>query len=138
MVHFRIEFVIRFPNPYAVYLHDTPHKDLFSSDQRATSSGCIRVENPLELVRLLFNDPKNWSAAAINAKLTTTVTENVTLPTRVPLLLAYWTIDVTDDGRVTFKPDVYGHDAALLKALNAPARATAARVPAPPSINASP
>lgn len=112
--------VIRFPNPYAVYLHDTPHKDLFSSDQRATSSGCIRVENPLELVRLLFNDPTKWSAAAIATKLTTTITENVTLPAKVPLLLAYWTVDVTDDGRVTFKSDIYGHDAALLKALDMP------------------
>ena len=115
--------VIRFPNPYAVYLHDTPHKDLFSSGQRATSSGCIRVENPLQLVQLLFNDPVKWSAAAIAAKLQTTTTENVTLPTKVPLLLAYWTVDLTDDGRVTFKTDVYGHDAAVLQALNAPAPA---------------
>jgi len=115
--------VIRFPNPYAVYLHDTPHKDLFSSEQRATSSGCIRVENPLQLVQLLFNDPVKWSAAAIAAKLQTTTTENVTLPTKVPLLLAYWTVDLTDDGRLTFKTDVYGHDAALLQALDAPAPA---------------
>lgn len=111
---------IRFPNPYAVYLHDTPHKSLFSSDQRATSSGCIRVENPLRLVQLLFNDPVKWSAAAIDAKLQTTTTENVSLPNKVPLLLAYWTVDLTDDGRVTFKSDVYGRDAALLKALDAP------------------
>lgn len=111
--------VIRFPNPYAVYLHDTPHKDLFSSEQRATSSGCIRVENPLQLVQLLFDDPVKWSASAIAAKLQTTTTENVTLPTRVPLLLAYWTVDLTDDGRITFKTDVYGHDAALLQALDA-------------------
>jgi len=64
-----------------------------------------------------------WSAAAIAAKLQTTTTENVTLPTKVPLLLAYWTVDLTDDGRVTFKTDVYGHDAAVLQALNAPAPA---------------
>lgn len=112
--------VIRFPNPYAVYLHDTPHKDLFSSEQRATSSGCIRVENPLQLVQMLFNDPVNWSAAAIDAKLQTTTTENVTLPTKVPLLLAYWTVDLNDDGRITYKNDVYGHDAALLGALDTP------------------
>ena len=111
--------VIRFPNPYAVYMHDTPHKDLFSSEQRATSSGCIRVENPLQLVQLLFNDPVKWSDAAIAAKLQTTTTENVTLPAQVPLLLAYWTVDLTDDGRITFKTDVYGHDAALLQALDA-------------------
>lgn len=112
--------VIRFPNPFAVYLHDTPHKNLFRSDQRATSSGCIRVENPLQLVQLLFNDPVKWSAAAIDAKLQTTTTENVSLPTKVPLLLAYWTVDLTDDGRMTFKSDVYGRDAALLSALAAP------------------
>ena len=38
-----------FPNPYFVYLHDTPHKELFEKDERAFSSGCIRVERPLEL-----------------------------------------------------------------------------------------
>lgn len=119
--------MIRFPHPYAVYLHDTPHKSLFSSEQRATSSGCIRVENTLQLVQLLFNDPVKWSAAAIAIKLQTTTTENVTLPTRVPLLLAYWPVDLTDDGRVTFKSDVYGRDASLLQALHAPVPALADR-----------
>lgn len=114
------QVVIRFPNDYAVYLHDTPHRDLFAQSRRATSSGCIRVENPLQLVELLFNDPIRWSAAAIQAKLANGKTENISLPVKVPVLLAYWTVDLSDDGRVAFKPDVYGHDYAVLRALNLP------------------
>jgi murein L,D-transpeptidase YcbB/YkuD len=114
------QVVIRFPNDYSIYLHDTPHRDLFAQSRRATSSGCIRVENPLQLVELLFNDPVHWNSAAIQAQLATGKTENITLPVKVPVLLAYWTVDLSNDGRVTFKPDVYGHDLAVLRALNLP------------------
>lgn len=112
------QVVIRFPNEYSIYLHDTPHRDLFAQSRRATSSGCIRVENPLQLVELLFNDPVHWNSAAIQAQLATGKTENISLPVKVPVLLAYWTVDLSVDGRVTFKPDVYGHDLAVLRALN--------------------
>ncbi|MFW0753971.1 L,D-transpeptidase family protein [Pseudomonas sp. H11T01] len=114
------QVVIRFPNDYSIYLHDTPHRDLFAQSRRATSSGCIRVENPLQLVELLFNDPIRWNSAAIQAQLANGKTENITLPVKVPVLLAYWTVDLSIDGRVTFKPDVYGHDLAVLRALNLP------------------
>ena len=109
--------VIRFPNPYSIFLHDTPHRDLFSNDQRAFSSGCIRVERPLELVELLFNDPEKWNRAAIDRLIATGETKNVNLPKSVPLLLAYWTVDLLKDG-VGFKPDIYNLDPAVLKSLN--------------------
>ncbi|VVO43067.1 L,D-transpeptidase family protein [Pseudomonas fluorescens] len=114
------QVVIRFPNEYAIYLHDTPHRELFAQSRRATSSGCIRVENPLQLVELLFNDPVRWNSAAIQAQLASGKTENIRLPVKVPVLLAYWTVDLKEDGRVAFKPDVYGHDLAVLRALNLP------------------
>lgn len=114
------QVVIRFPNDYAIYLHDTPHRDLFAQSRRATSSGCIRVENPLQLVELLFNDPVHWNTAAIQAQLANGKTENITLPVKVPVLLAYWTVDLSLDGRVSFKPDVYGYDSTVLRALNLP------------------
>lgn len=114
------QVVIRFPNPYAIYLHDTPHRELFNQNRRATSSGCIRVENPLQLVELLFNDPVRWNAAAIQEQLATGVTTNINLPVKVPVLLAYWTVDLQDDARLSFKPDVYGHDRVVLQALNRP------------------
>lgn len=111
---------IRFPNRYAVYLHDTPHRELFSNKQRAFSSGCIRVERPFELVELLFNDAQKWHRDAIDAFIAEGKTRNVNLPKPVPIFLEYWTVDLYSDGRVGFKPDIYQRDAALLKALNAP------------------
>ncbi|UVL42419.1 L,D-transpeptidase family protein [Pseudomonas sp. B21-040] len=114
------QVVIRFPNDYAIYLHDTPHRELFAKTVRATSSGCIRVENPLQLVELLFNDPVKWNSAGIQKQLANGKTENVMLPVKVPVLLAYWTVDLESDGRVAFKPDVYGYDAPVLQALNRP------------------
>jgi L,D-transpeptidase YcbB len=110
--------VIRFPNDYAVYLHDTPHQELFTNPQRANSSGCIRVERPRELVELLLDDPVRWNRAAIDRAIDTGKTQTVTLGKPVPLLLAYWTVDLRDGYRIGFRPDIYGRDAPLLAALN--------------------
>ena len=116
------QVVIRFPNDYAIYLHDTPHRELFAKTVRATSSGCIRVENPLQLVELLFNDPVRWNSAGIQKQLSNGRTENIRLPVKVPVLLAYWTVDLNSDGRVTFKPDVYDYDSTVLRSLNQPVK----------------
>lgn len=110
--------VIRFPNSHAVYLHDTPHQKLFNKSQRAFSSGCIRVERALELVELLLAETPSWDAAAIAKSLATGKTRNVTLAKRVPILLAYWTVDAVSETQIAFKPDIYARDAIVLKALN--------------------
>jgi L,D-transpeptidase YcbB len=109
---------INFPNPYLVYLHDTPTRSLFDRSQRTFSSGCIRIERPLELVELLLADPEKWNAEAIRAAVDTGTTRTVTLTRKVPVLLIYWTADADAEGRVVFKRDVYGRDARLLRALN--------------------
>ena len=114
------QVVIRFPNPFSVYLHDTPHRDLFEKAKRDTSSGCIRVEHPLELVELLFNDAQKWNRQAIDQRIDAKTTQNVTLPAAVPVLIAYWTVDIGDDGKLAYKPDVYDRDGALLAALDKP------------------
>lgn len=111
---------INFPNAHLVYLHDTPSKSLFDKDERAFSSGCIRVQKPLGLVELLLNDPKKWSRASIDAVLKTPTTRTVRLKNPVPVLLMYWTIDPTANGHPTFKRDPYSRDAPLLQALDAP------------------
>ena len=109
---------INFPNPYLVYLHDTPARSLFDRSQRTFSSGCIRIERPLELVELLLADPSRWDAAAIRAAVDAGTTRTVTLPRQVPVLLIYWTADADPDGRVVFKRDVYRRDPRLLRALD--------------------
>ncbi|MCW8277197.1 L,D-transpeptidase family protein [Pseudomonas sp. PCH199] len=123
------QVVIRFPNDYAIYLHDTPHRELFAKSMRATSSGCIRVENPLQLVELLFNDPVRWNSEGIQKQLANGKTENIRLPVRVPVLLAYWTVDLSKEGRVTFKPDVYGYDTPVLRQLDLPSKLPALQLP---------
>lgn len=115
------QMVIRFPNDYAIYLHDTPHQGLFGKDERATSSGCIRVERILELAELLLDDPNKWSQSGIQTELANGKTQNISLKTQVPILLAYWTVDITDSG-VNFRPDIYDRDAGILKALGASQR----------------
>lgn len=112
--------VLRFPNPYSVFMHDTPHQELFASSRRAFSSGCIRVERVLELVELLLDDPLRWSRAAIDAVIATGKTLEMRLDKPMPLLVAYWTVDVDADGRPAFKPDLYARDAALIAALDQP------------------
>lgn len=108
---------IRFPNPYSVYMHDTPHQELFAREQRAFSSGCIRVERPRELAVLLLDDPQ-WDRAALDRAIDTNQTRTVSLKRPVPLLLAYWTVELHDDGTLGFRPDIYRRDAALLAALD--------------------
>ncbi|MDA5195128.1 L,D-transpeptidase family protein [Govanella unica] len=112
------QVAIRFPNPYAVYLHDTPHQELFGKAQRDFSSGCIRTEQPFELVYLLFNASDVASKAVIDDAVKTGKTQTRTLPKPVPLMLIYWTVNIEDDGRITFKPDIYDRDPAVLAALN--------------------
>ena len=112
--------VIRFPNDYAVYMHDTPHQELFANQQRTYSSGCIRVERPRELAELLLDDPVQWNRAGIDRAIDTLQTQTVMLRKPVPLLLAYWTVDLREDGRVGFRPDVYRRDPPLLAALARP------------------
>jgi len=108
---------IMFPNPYLVYLHDTPSRSLFDRDERAFSSGCIRVERPFELVERLLHDP-DWDGAALQRAVATGRTQTIRLAKPVKILLIYWTVDETDDGRIVFKRDVYDRDARLWQALN--------------------
>ena len=109
---------INFPNPYLVYLHDTPTRSLFEKSARTFSSGCIRIERPLELVELLLADPVKWDAAAIRAAVEAGTTRSVQLAHKVPVLLIYWTADEDPEGHIVFKRDVYRRDARLLRALD--------------------
>ncbi len=110
---------IRFPNHFAIYLHDTPHQKLFDRSQRAFSSGCIRVERVMELVEILLADTPPWNAEQIRRQLESGETRNVTLATPVPVFIAYWTVDASATGEIGFKPDIYQRDADLLARLDA-------------------
>ena len=50
-----------FPNPYNVYLHDTPADNLFAKLTRDFSHGCVRVEKPQELAEYVLRDQPEWT-----------------------------------------------------------------------------
>jgi murein L,D-transpeptidase YcbB/YkuD len=116
----RIKFM--FPNDHAVYLHDTASPRLFERTVRAFSSGCIRVENPIALAALLLDDPQRWSADRLREAIAAGRTQTLPVRRQVPVLLLYFTAVVGSDGKLQFRPDLYGRDAAIIRALAAPFR----------------
>jgi L,D-transpeptidase YcbB len=111
----RVKFI--FPNDHAVFLHDTPNQKLFDRTERAFSSGCIRVENAIELARLLLNDEAKWNRQAIDRVITSGKTRTIFLHDPVPVLLLYWTAWVDPDGRINFGRDLYDRDKVVQKGL---------------------
>jgi murein L,D-transpeptidase YcbB/YkuD len=109
----RVKFVS--PNPHAVYLHDTPSQELFNADRRAFSSGCIRVENPLELARLLIDDSR-WTAETIAATVKSEKTTPVVLREPVPVYFLYFTA-TAPEGQAHLFRDIYELDPPILAAL---------------------
>jgi len=110
---------IRFPNPFSVYLHDTPSQHLFTRETRTLSSGCVRVERAMQLTDLLLEGASPALRQRFEEILASGKTRNLSLPRPVPVLLAYWTAQVDDGGQLTFRPDIYGHDEQILAALKA-------------------
>lgn len=108
---------IMFPNEYFVYLHDTPHKELFSQEDRTFSSGCIRIEKPFELAELLLADPLKWNLSSLMKVVSSSKTKTLYLPRTVTVLLLYWTVEVDEEGIVYFKKDPYNRDTKVLEGL---------------------
>lgn len=98
-----------FANPYSVYLHDTPSKNLFQKESRPFSSGCVRLEKPLELAALLLRDTPLGSREGLDAALKNS-TRTVRLPLAFPVHLIYQTAWVDGDGTLQLRPDIYGYD----------------------------
>lgn len=110
-----VKFV--FPNSYNVYLHDTPSTEFFAKSRRDFSHGCIRLENPAELAAWVLRNNPGWDMERIRAAMNGDTTQRVRLEHPIPVFIVYGTAIVTEDGIVHFYDDIYGHDAALEKAL---------------------
>lgn len=97
-----------FPNPFSIYLHDTPSKSLFQRDIRAFSSGCIRLEKPMELAE--FSLKQSMQKSSFQDKLNSGRLYTVHLPERLPIYIVYLTAWADTQGNVRFSPDIYGRD----------------------------
>ena len=119
----RVKFM--FPNPYDIYLHDTPSKELFADEKRTFSSGCIRIEDPMGLAKILLAD-KGYDDAKIEEVIAAGKTTQVNLTNSLPVLIVYWTTSVGASGEVRWAPDVYGRDPAVIAAMAAAPRVAVA------------
>lgn len=96
------------PNPFSVYLHDTPNRDLFNQDVRAFSHGCVRVGDALGLAESLLAGVKNRSQ--IDALVASRNSVTVGLIRPVPVYIAYFTAGIRSDGSLALYDDIYSRD----------------------------
>ncbi|MCR4376169.1 MAG: L,D-transpeptidase family protein, partial [Acidobacteria bacterium] len=112
-----IKFV--FPNAMSVFMHGTPAPKLFERERRDLSHGCVRVEDPVALAEWVLNSSA-WSREAILKATEGTDSRSVPVAPSIRVVLFYATAAVMPDGAIHFANDLYGHDAALSRALAAP------------------
>jgi murein L,D-transpeptidase YcbB/YkuD len=105
---------IIFPNKYSVYLHDTNHRDYFEKWNRSLSSGCVRVDNPLELTSYLLKDSINYNLEKITEILKTGETKNASIKSPVYVHQWYWTA-WSENNKLVFRDDIYNLDDDLFK-----------------------
>ena len=113
------------PNPYNVYLHDTPNRALFDADVRAFSHGCIRTQDVVGLAETLLAGIGGWDRARIDAAITAGGTLQASFSRPLPIYIAYFTTAIEDGGELATFPDIYGRDARIVAALTDREGATA-------------
>ena len=101
---------INFPNPHAVYMHDTPQQSLFSKLMRFDSSGCVRVQNVRDLVTWLLRDTPGWDRQRFEQTIKSGESTPVALADPVPVYFTYISAWSTGDGVAHFRDDIYGRD----------------------------
>ncbi|MBI3328271.1 MAG: L,D-transpeptidase family protein [Nitrospinae bacterium] len=111
----RVKFMLL--NPFNVYLHDTPSRNLFSKPVRALSSGCIRLADPIALAEYVLRDDHRWPREKILDAIEHRTQHTVRLPEPIPVHLLYATAWVDEDGSIHFRQDIYDEDQALEQAL---------------------
>lgn len=126
--------IFRFPNPYAVYLHDTPSRWAFNRSNRAVSHGCVRLERALDFAFFLLEKPdelledririamdiapKSDEGKKLNRSEAYRELKRYSLKEAIPLFLDYQTMYLAADGKLSYCEDIYKYDDPLLEALN--------------------
>lgn len=113
-----------FPNTYNVYIHDTPSRELFYREDRALSSGCIRIQKPFELAQLLLNDQPLWTDERIRTAMKEKTEQTVRLNRKIPVIILYLTFWTDSNQREHIRRDIYDRDTELLKLLQRPLTTT--------------
>ena len=116
------------PNPHAIFLHDTPARNLFANDKRALSHGCVRVERALELamtIAILGQGASRDEAVSIS---TSGKYTRVPVVKTMPVYITYFTMARDIDGELKTFNDIYGRDAPVLASFEQPRVGNRSRV----------
>ena len=100
---------VNIPNPYGVYMHDTPAKGIFGDDFRFVSSGCVRVQNIRDYVAWILKDTPGWDRDHIDEVIRSGARIDARLTAQVPVYWVYITA-WANDGLVQFREDIYQRD----------------------------
>ncbi|WP_246098648.1 L,D-transpeptidase family protein [Paracoccus laeviglucosivorans] len=106
-----------FPNPWNIYLHDTPTKHLFNNSTRAYSHGCIRIGRPMDLAHELLQGQVGNPEGVFSKALASGRETYLNLKSPVPVHLVYFTAFPDASGKIRRFPDIYGRDARVYQAL---------------------
>jgi murein L,D-transpeptidase YcbB/YkuD len=106
-----------FPNKHSVYIHDTPARSLFEREERALSHGCIRIQKPFELSKLLLSFDPNWTDEAIQKAMHLPKEKIVNLDRKIPVVVLYLTYWADSKGNYYFRRDLYLRDNEIYSSL---------------------
>jgi L,D-transpeptidase YcbB len=112
----RVKFM--FPNPYHIYIHDSPHEALFDEEGRYLSSGCIRISKPFDLLDYLLQDVPDWDLDRVYETFGDEDEHPVGLEDPIDVHVIYLTARADDEGVVFFREDIYDRDELVINALN--------------------
>lgn len=109
------EIKFTFPNKYSVYMHDTNHKEFFSHDYRAFSSGCVRLKEPKKLLGYFLNTNEDLNLSKFNSQNKPEL--GLDLKMEIPISFKYMTITIDKQNQISFYEDIYGYDLTNMKAM---------------------
>jgi L,D-transpeptidase YcbB len=101
---------VNFPNKFMVYMHDTPHRELFATNDRFESSGCCRVDQVRLLINWIMNGQDGYDDTQFEMITASNETSKSLVQNPPDVRFMYLTAWATEDGRVNFRPDVYKLD----------------------------
>lgn len=107
------ELKILFPNEHAIYMHDTPAKNLFARDARAYSHGCVRLEDPRAMAAAVLGKNRSYIRSQLGG-----YERAEKLSDKMPVYVSYFTAWPDDSGAIAYHADIYKRDAHLQKALS--------------------
>jgi len=112
------QFRVLMPNRYNIYLHDTNSRGQFSSEQRARSSGCVRMSDPKAMADFILQG-SSWAPEKLESVMASRKKRDLMIEERIPVYMLYHTIWVDASGTLVYGHDVYGRDEKLIQQLEA-------------------